>query len=336
MKLWIRTLEAGFVGALICGLAPSQTLALNGTITFGSGCTTPERTLLTDAMRIMVGQVIGNPKPMQACLKDAILSGSVVSPVEGDVTSPEIIIARLAQDEPTTIECLELGTPGTNDGAQASVGSEFVEVDHDWLSMFGAIDTAALLLHEIGHNKGYVHPGGLGDEHLFAVNNQLDRCSKSISRGAIFNGVPLPNGIPRSFTALGGEIALAQIGAEGGAPKGSSNCSRSRFVVGFHGRAGEFVDALGLTCKPLGNDSSDVKLTATGGGGGTAFQLRCFAGELMVGAWGRVGGFLDAIGPICAREEVVREGNLADFGHDLLQAGPAASSGNVAVPLKWP
>ncbi|NMO19255.1 phosphatidylinositol-specific phospholipase C domain-containing protein [Pyxidicoccus fallax] len=92
-------------------------------------------------------------------------------------------------------------------------------------------------------------------------------------------------------------------GGSGGAPT-SSECPPGAVAVGVHGRAGQYIDRLGLVCRYVNSDGSLGSYhyaSAQGGDGGSYFERTCFSGMVIVGFHGRSGAYVDGLGMHCAR-----------------------------------
>jgi len=88
----------------------------------------------------------------------------------------------------------------------------------------------------------------------------------------------------------------------GGQDEGTTQPSRCRAgerVIGFHGRSGALVDALGVTCAR--GDGPAHRAPARGGRGGAPFELSCPDGYAATGFSARTGDALDAVGLVCTR-----------------------------------
>jgi hypothetical protein len=119
--------------------------------------------------------------------------------------------------------------------------------------------------------------------------------------GAINNGCP-------DSIALGVGTASPQFAdADGGSPY-SIPCATGAAVVGFYGRSGSEIDAIGPVCAPIqlfertdttpwryevrGGTRTDT--STRGGGGGSPFRATCPANEFVIGVNGRAADRMDA------------------------------------------
>ena len=93
-------------------------------------------------------------------------------------------------------------------------------------------------------------------------------------------------------------------------------CPADNAVVGFSGRSGQKLDAVGLSCAPLGVTSADsgptldvnlgniIEIEVIGGGGGTEFgPLLCGSGEAVTTALIRTADNINGLGLSCSKLE---------------------------------
>lgn len=92
---------------------------------------------------------------------------------------------------------------------------------------------------------------------------------------------------------------LGPHGGSGGTFHDWEYCPTDAGAVGIQGRAANKVDAVGLLCKSLLNESIQVSLPVYGGPGGQAFYDDCGNGRLMTGVNIRTGSVVDQIQGIC-------------------------------------
>lgn len=67
-------------------------------------------------------------------------------------------------------------------------------------------------------------------------------------------------------------------------------------VVGMFGRAGVFLDGVGLVC-----GREDQRTGLAGGSGGAPFERRCPPDEIATGLLARSSSLIDAVGLVCGR-----------------------------------
>jgi hypothetical protein len=326
----------GCVGAVETGDATEvdvATSAVNGTYHIDASCTALEasqaRSAL-DAFRAMLldGRLLN-------CLKDGVLGGYHDPNPLWDFPRvplyPEAIVRVLLTDS-TSVYC-----GGEVDGNTGSgwIMPEGVTVDRDWFAQNPADFTldkkgalAGIMAHELSHSHFYSDGpvSGLNPENKIIAPEQIARCVHSIVDPA---QIDRPNGAIRLEMALwSNEAVLAPVGqAYGGAPTPQMQCSLPDFAIGFDGRAGASIDALGLAC-------SQVAFGPKGGPGGTPFSLRCLSEEVMVGIHGRAGGVLESIGPICAARNTVLAGGSARTLRASVGGGPAENAFQRVCPLE--
>lgn len=96
-------------------------------------------------------------------------------------------------------------------------------------------------------------------------------------------------------------------GGNGGSPY-TLSCEPGAAVVAITGRAGSYVDSLGIVCRKLAGvtaggvnfvNGSDSKHGPHGGAGGTAFTASCPSGQVAKGFKGRAAAWLDQIELVC-------------------------------------
>lgn len=102
----------------------------------------------------------------------------------------------------------------------------------------------------------------------------------------------------------------------GGSPERTEvlACPEGQLAVGLFGRAGEYVDEIGLVCAALEVSQTESSRTfirgeltrpgTVGGEGGRAFQLLCPEGSILFGVSGRSGAVVDALGVRCGAADL--------------------------------
>lgn len=78
------------------------------------------------------------------------------------------------------------------------------------------------------------------------------------------------------------------FGGDGGSRWGLK-CTK---IVSILGRAGEYIDSLGIRC-------TDASVAAVGGSGGGNYEVACPAGFVAYGIFGTAGRFVDSLGLLC-------------------------------------
>lgn len=279
-----RDLQAGDDAEV--GVASS---GLNGTVRFpDSSCSASQQTTIRNAMAIAYTNV--NDARMTSCMRNAIISFYDAF--------PEQVVSDVRQNMPTDIYCADLA-PGVNAQAPAPFSTERLTLDYDFLANTDD-RIASVILHEVAHNKGYIHPNNEGQqEYSYTVNEQIEACSLSISSGA---STARPNG-PR-LDSLAPETKLAPIGHTGGSAYAIA-CFGGKVSKGIYGQSGSLVDSAGLLCGPVGS-AANGSTTHVGGAGGNAFTQSCGADEVLVGIQGLADQYVTSIGAVCAKEADVR------------------------------
>jgi len=155
------TLAGCYGGAADDVLPPAESpQPLNGVVIFPADaqCSLAERDKVSQALAQLRTYVVTSPTALRACVRNAVL-------LRGDDFSEEIM-ARLAQDLPTTVRCRELGTTSggatINANAPLSISDEQMRIDHGLLTQSVA-RVAAVMLHEIAS------PGNdVAEEHVLS------------------------------------------------------------------------------------------------------------------------------------------------------------------------
>jgi hypothetical protein len=318
-SLLVCTIVAG-VGACEPGpLGPEpverRPAALNGTLSFGPGCSNDMRLLVQDAMDIDIAPImLSADSRFLDCLKDVHLTGGVT--FQQEVTYPEWIMRRLKENMPTAIECADLNQAS----GQAELGISQERLTLDRRFMTESVETfgwegarwrvSGVIMHEIGHNKGYQHPiQGTGilvaNDNFDSVPNRLNSCMLDLAPDSVLAEHN------RQRSRLLREATLAPVGLENGQPlsAGSTHCADFDFVTGLRGRSSGSIVALGLRCTPPEGSPHNFK-GPFGGSGGTNFDLGCFDGELAVGLHGTADSVLNSVGMVCQSRSGVAQGSL--------------------------
>ncbi|GAB4188528.1 MAG: hypothetical protein Tsb002_14880 [Wenzhouxiangellaceae bacterium] len=79
-----------------------------------------------------------------------------------------------------------------------------------------------------------------------------------------------------------------------------SACGTNEFVTGVHGRAGSYIDQVGVYCSDYVDAyfGWSTQQAAFGGGGGSAFTSKCPASQMATGAWVHTDGANNYVGAI--------------------------------------
>jgi hypothetical protein len=277
-------LVTGFVPCVLalacgCGEVPSEvdslSQPLNGNIVWATDkvCTEPEKDLIRAGFALAVQQ-LQTSNDFTVCMRSAIMS-------ENKGITGERIAALLAQDMPTTVGCAALS--GVMAHAALSIADERTTFDRTFLASNPQPEQlAALVMHEIAHNKGFNHhdthqdPSASGRlDYEYTVPQQVRYCSLRASRSVV----------PRIITTTAqflDESALPPVGRKDGSPFEDLVCSSTRVAVGYDMRLGpDFVSNLALVCRKPG--SSDNQTGWAGANtSGEAKRPMCADGEVLV------------------------------------------------------
>jgi hypothetical protein len=254
------------------------------------GCSKSE-TLLIDAALADVRRLLDGDEPRRRvirCLGDGLLW--TPPPLQGlGERSPENTLQDARNVRVQTARCAELGAPDRRDGLVFDREEGRAVIDRDELLGQQGGDVAATILHELTHAVGHSHPPGwAGAEAELAVCRQLDRCVRQVLAGAT-EARPAPP-LRADF---GVETTLAPMATDTGEPEGTVACAGGAVAEGLHGHTAEYVHAVGLLCQV--GETRPFGPTV-----GTPFSQRCPPGEVLVGVAAQAGGWLDAVGAVCA------------------------------------
>ena len=291
--------------------------SLNGTINWGTFDATPTigdydcaaaqtafKAKFTDIFtNILKPRIVTNPSLMLECIKDAVLGGEVLlsSGQHDEVTYPEYIMGRLADNIPSTVICSNafIGAGYCQAGGipeSFTCGPDMAGVER----VFGA----SVALHELSH-RYYEHPGPYAEDYGASVPLALQNCIISVQNGES----PAHPGMDRRDSFASTEATLAQVGNEGGADSLLADyCPVDKFINGFYGTTSGALNAVGGICKAF-RGTATTDLPKAGAISGTTFRTTCLAGELAIGAWGRSNDLVNSIGSICATEDNIVTGN---------------------------
>lgn len=219
-------------------------------LVFLSGCSATESAKVYDANAILVRYIYGSQLP--ACLRDHFFATP-----SGAWT--EEIMARLRAQNISAISCETLNRPGergTNGRAPIGIENERIRLDHQFLSSANAARIASVMLHEIGHNKGYMHFGSL--EYRHSVNEALERC--------VLEGEGQPTQTdPGRRSDFPGAVELQRVGGSVGTDY-LDYCTAGTFASAQTVRliasgSDRVIDGLALQC---GSDSATVGSVTAG------------------------------------------------------------------------
>lgn len=229
----------------------------------------------------------GPSAALARCVREARLSPSREAYAEE-------IIRRLRANLPTTIHCKSL-PPGRNAQAPVGVSTESLTFDHEFLKADTDANTpgvqmntparvASVLLHEVAHNKGYVHYRETGEEYDHSVNEQVEICSRRVADGA----TPVPHGASRERN-IAQETELQPFGDPGDSDGARffSQCPAGTVLAGQQiGLNAVAVAGVRLWCRqPTTNDPPTP--VGVGPDNSLGVQSMCAAGYVAVGVRAR-------------------------------------------------
>jgi|GEM_PF-2064385 len=91
-------------------------------------------------------------------------------------------------------------------------------------------------------------------------------------------------------------------GGSGGTSSYNLDCGSSGVMVGIYGKAGDWVDQIGITCQTV-NANGTLGSTYTrgpkGGAGGTGATSRCLSGQVVGALYSASGTFINQVKPSC-------------------------------------
>ncbi len=114
--------------------------------------------------------------------------------------------------------------------------------------------------------------------------------------GSWINQLGLNCALLKSDGTLGSPVSTGSDGGSGGSSF-QYDCPNNQAIVGFSGRAGWYVDQLGVYCSEIKNWRSNgtiqFKSPAAGGSGGTKFNDYCPASYVLTSVSVRTGWWVD-------------------------------------------
>lgn len=121
-----------------------------------------------------------------------------------------------------------------------------------------------------------------------------------VLKGLLVNGTRYADGVVGVWGQRfgnGGDVYGNAHGASAGGYTQLS-CPAGYRVTGLHGRAGTYIDALGIVCKDESQGQA-WRSSAAGGTGGVAFELSCPAGQFATDLAGHAGTYLNQLSLGC-------------------------------------
>ncbi len=122
----------------------------------------------------------------------------------------------------------------------------------------------------------------------------------------------------------------------------NDTCPPGQVIRGFFGRAGAYVDSVGIHCGELRLSRSGTSYSVTvraavnrpAGGGGGGYTLDCPAGYAVSGIRGRAGNVIDRVGIVCRQVRV--SGSIGSYRVSAVNARDRGSvGGNGGTPLAY-
>ena len=232
------------------GLVERTPAALNGMAVFPDGSCAGLTTKIQQSVTAAFNNL--SSPAMDDCMRQAIMSYNVGA-------FAELALAEARQNFATSITCVNTLPPGAAGEANELATGEALRLLTSFVSdpNTSTAAIAALVLHEILHNRRYGHPTPSGPNANFmtgwsnvqvvdsldyrtAIHNQIQKCSRDISAGAT---PPRPNF--RRRDDLPNESTLSPVGKAAGAIFEIA-CDPGLMAKGLRHRSGTEVDALGL------------------------------------------------------------------------------------------
>jgi len=296
----------------------TRTQAFKGVMTFAadSGCSATERTVINSAATEALS-TLTSPL-MVACMANHGLSAD-----SGD--SAEVILQHMRENLSTRAFCADL--VGSLAEAPLDITYEKITFDRDFLEASSVDSIAAVILHEVAHNKGYIHGGIASNEFGHTVPEQLRACSWSISNAdyEIFRGVAGPSlDVPVANGAFTGHLPVANLLSPVGRPEGTpydDACPTGTFAAGLSVDVSTGITKMGFACRNSDGTGAITYTTERGVDGQSSFTDLCADGELLVGIQGKAQGRVGQVRGECLSANLIRNINSADAGPTLPTRG---------------
>jgi len=307
----------------------SETQAINSSepIFPDSSCTADEKDLLRDAFGVANFWLNVWPWLLEDCMTDVFLSPDYDEHVTAPEDSVEQIMARMRENMPTKFKCDE---PTYNASAGYSPSEELVHFRKGWLASASWLEVAGVILHEVSHNKGYDHPGGV--EYNYTVPDQLATCLSEIY------GQPdlYPNNTDIKRSELLGETELSQVGAGGGSPHEIA-CANGSHVDAVYLGIGEewgYTVVKRLIAFCADKDGDYTSQGTAGYGSLSSYQYRtCPDGYRATGIYGKSGLLIDSLGLLCTP---IAELEAGTFNYEMVESGKAGGTGGTDFRRECP
>jgi hypothetical protein len=274
------------------------------------GCNATQAQKIRDALLIARNQ-LQNPKMLE-CLLNAFTMGpntrftatETIPPgsIGRNTSYAELVLKRMNENLATKVSCSDLAFLVAAQ-AQSNISTEDLVMDRTFLNGNTTNAIAAIILHEVGHNKGFDHSGQEQPEYYTTWNWNLEECSRQVAA----NASPAKPGPFVSRADLNPETRLAPVGVENGDGE-ARDCTGTTFadtLWGYAGSAG--VGRLGLSCKVRHRTDGSFYFTGQIGDNtsGSFFSDTCPPDTIMVGITGHASKYLGSVQPLCQFEESV-------------------------------
>lgn len=280
--------------------AVTASLSGNTTFTGDSRCFLGARDARVVAAIGEAGRLIRHAD-MPLCLMEHFMSGT-----RG--WSPEAILRRMQDNVFTKAECRDVADPDFGTAlAEAPVGisGEMITFDNAYLdgTSFTVGEAAPAVLHEIAHNKGFVHGtnGHLSDEYSFTVPEVVRNCAAAIFAGRYVSPYGL-GAVADSSGAARGQLGRGTMLAAAGSFNGSlgvTTCGNKQFARGLRGRnTSSTVTNLVMVCGDVAGGFWGHS-PQVGAATGTTFNLDCGTGNILVGVQGYADSRVNDVAPLC-------------------------------------
>lgn len=301
------------------GAPRSARQSLNGAVVYDTvqTCSPAQKLKIEDAMAALSDALHATPEPLLACVRDAILS-----PDDGRFA--ERALAALAAAPTSGFTEIGCSPAATNPCGGASPwlgcaqtqpsGVEVLKLADAFVTNNSVAAVASVIAHEILHNRGFTHFGGL--EKRYSVNDQVETCVERVLNAAA--AAPSPYGLARS--QMVGESEQQRFGDDEGAvfdrycPNGSY-LKGATFTTSVTGGAA-LIHAVTFRCagqgqalgQPLPEAGSPPPVVP--GVGPIAVPTDCMPDSVVVGVTAAThpSGRVDSVSLVCMREQDVVNG----------------------------
>lgn len=124
--------------------------------------------------------------------------------------------------------------------------------------------------------------------------------NEMILQGLLVNGTQYADGIVGVWASRFSANTLVYGQSHGASAGGYTqlSCPVGYRITGIFGKAGSYIDSIGIICKTEDYTQS-YRTSAAGGGGGTAYELSCPGGQFATDLQGRAGSYLNQLSLGC-------------------------------------